>query len=97
MTELEGQRADLETALRELRTLIRDTDRQIHETFEQTFEAAARNFEELSAHLFPGGRGRLRLVKEQQGITGLAEQPAGRMPEEDADPEAVAEAMPRTS
>jgi chromosome segregation protein len=91
VTELEGQRADLETALRELRTLIRDTDRQIHETFEQTFEAAARNFEELSAHLFPGGRGRLRLVKEQQGITGLADQPAAD-DGEDADPDAVAEA-----
>ncbi len=35
--ELEGQRADLETALRELRALIRETDRQIQETFEQTF------------------------------------------------------------
>ena len=88
VTELEGQRGDLETALRELRALIRDTDRQIHETFEQTFEAAARNFEELSAHLFPGGRGRLRLVKADQGIIGLAGQPAAG---EEADPEAIAE------
>ncbi len=75
VTELERQRGDLETALRELRLLIRDTDRQIHETFEETFEAAARNFEELAGHLFPGGRGRLRLVKEDQGITGFAGQP----------------------
>ena len=74
VTELERQRSDLETALRELRLLIRDTDRQIHETFEATFEAAARNFEELAGHLFPGGRGRLRLVKEDQGITGFAGQ-----------------------
>ncbi|MDX6718108.1 MAG: chromosome segregation protein, partial [Solirubrobacteraceae bacterium] len=72
VTELETQREDLETALRELRTLIRDTDLQINETFEQTFDAAARNFEELAAQLFPGGRGRLRLVKEEQGITGFA-------------------------
>ncbi|CAB4939252.1 unannotated protein [freshwater metagenome] len=64
--ELERQRTDLETAMRELRTLIRDTDRQIHETFQETFEAAAKNFEELSAHCFPGGRGRLRLVREEQ-------------------------------
>ncbi len=76
VTELEGQRTDMETALRELRTLIRDTDRQIHETFEETFEAAARNFEELAGQLFPGGRGRLRLVKEEQGITGFAGAPA---------------------
>ncbi len=76
VTELETQRADLETALRELRTLIRDTDRQIDETFDETFQAAARNFEELAAQLFPGGRGRLRLVKDEQHITGFAGQPA---------------------
>jgi chromosome segregation protein len=52
--------------MRELRTLIRDTDRQIRESFEETFEAAAKNFEELAAHCFPGGRGRLRLVREEQ-------------------------------
>jgi chromosome segregation protein len=63
--ELEGRRADLETALRELRTVIRDTDRQIHETFQATFEAAARNFEELARDVFPGGSGRLRLVKDE--------------------------------
>ncbi len=62
--ELEHQRADLETALRELERLIADTDRQIRETFEHTFEAAARNFEQVSSQLFPGGRGRLRLVAE---------------------------------
>jgi chromosome segregation protein len=65
--ELERQRADLEAALRELEKLIRDTDRQIRETFEETFTAAARNFEELAAQLFPGGRGRLRLVSERAG------------------------------
>ena len=65
--ELERQRTDLETALRELEKLIADTDRQIRETFEQTFEAAARNFEELAGQLFPGGRGRLRLVTEREG------------------------------
>ncbi len=76
VAELEVQRSDLETALRELRALIRDTDRQIHETFDETFQAAARNFEELAARLFPGGRGRLRLVKDEQHIRGFAGQPA---------------------
>ncbi|MEV4420010.1 AAA family ATPase, partial [Patulibacter sp. NPDC049589] len=61
---IEAQRGDLETALRELRAFVRDTDRQIRETFEQTFTACAKNFEELSQHVFPGGRGRLRLVRE---------------------------------
>ena len=65
--ELERQRADLEDAMRELEKLIADTDRQIRETFEQTFEAAAQNFEEVAAQLFPGGRGRLRLVAERDG------------------------------
>jgi chromosome segregation protein len=64
--EMEGRRGDLETALRELRAIIRDTDRQIQETFQQTFEAAARNFEELVGDVFPGGAGRLRLVREEQ-------------------------------
>ena len=64
--ELEHQREDLETALRELNKLIADTDRQIRESFEQMFEAAARNFEQVAARLFPGGRGRLRLVTERE-------------------------------
>ena len=60
--------------------LIRDTDRQIRETFEATFTAAARNFEELAAELFPGGRGRLRLVREDSGprpVLGGADVPGG--------------------
>jgi chromosome segregation protein len=65
--ELERQRNDLEAALRELQGLIRDTDREIRETFEATFAAAAKNFEELAGQLFPGGRGRLRLVREDAG------------------------------
>ncbi|MDQ6777370.1 MAG: hypothetical protein M3071_14385, partial [Actinomycetota bacterium] len=78
-------REDLETALRELEKLIAETDRQIRETFEETFEAAARNFEELAAHLFPGGRGRLRLVTEREGprpVLGGQPLPAA---EEDSD------------
>ena len=63
--ELERQRADLESALRELEKLIVDTDRQIRATFEETFAATARGFEELVGHLFPGGRGQLRLVNER--------------------------------
>ncbi len=65
--ELEAQRGDLESALRELRALIRNTDREIAESFEQTFAAAAANFEALVGDVFPGGRGRLRLVREQAG------------------------------
>ncbi len=75
--ELEERRTDLETALRELRQVIRETDRQIHETFNETFSAAARNFEELAGDVFPGGSGRLRLVKDEQTPrTVLGGQPA---------------------
>ena len=64
VNELEEQRRDLESALAELGGLISDTDRKIRSAFEETLEATQRNFEELIEHLFPGGRGRLRLVKE---------------------------------
>jgi chromosome segregation protein len=89
--ELEERRTDLETALRELRAVIRETDRQIHETFNETFDAAARNFEELVGDVFPGGSGRLRLVKDEQAPRAvLGGEPAPQ--EEDGDAEADAEA-----
>ncbi len=86
--ELERQRTDLETALRELQKLIADTDKQIRETFESTFAAAARNFEQVAAQLFPGGRGRLRLVAESDGparVLGGEPEPEGPEGAEDAD------------
>jgi chromosome segregation protein len=64
--ELEDRRSDLETALRELKAVIRETDKQIEETFAETFAAAARNFEELAGDVFPGGSGRLKLVRDEQ-------------------------------
>jgi len=95
--ELERQRTDLETALRELRTFIRDTDRQIQETFEETFTAAARNFEELAEHVFPGGRGRLRLVREEtqakRVLGGQGAQDAATTPDEESEKAAEAEAQ----
>ena len=78
--ELEAQRSDLESALRELRALIRSTDREIAESFQQTFTAAADNFEALVGDVFPGGRGRLRLVRDESGprpVLGGEELPAG--------------------
>jgi len=92
--ELETRRADLETALRELRTLIRDTDRQIEETFEATFSAAATNFEALVGDVFPGGRGRLRLVREDAGPRPVLGGQAPPASEEDgaAESEAAADA-----
>ena len=68
---LETQRTDLETALSELQGLIRETDRKIHAAFEETFDATQRNFEELVEHLFPGGRGRLRLVDDARKLKSV--------------------------
>jgi chromosome segregation ATPase len=77
VAELEHQREDLETALAELEKVIRETDRKIKADFEETFEATARNFEELVEHLFPGGRGRLRLVDipKPRAVLGGADPP----------------------
>jgi chromosome segregation protein len=88
--ELEAQRTDLEAALRELESLIAETDREIRERFEATFAAAASNFEEVVEHLFPGGRGRLRLVADDAGprpVLGDAEQPSVEEPQADDEPE----------
>jgi chromosome segregation protein len=97
--ELETQRADLESALAELEGLIKETDRRIREAFEQTFDAAAKNFEDVVQHLFPGGRGALRLVHEEVGprpVVGGESLPDGEAPEpaaeeEDEQPEAGVE------
>ena len=78
--ELEAQRTDLEAAIRELTLLIRDADRQISESFQTTFEAAAQNFEDLIEDVFPGGRGRLRLVSDDSAprpVLGGQEPAAG--------------------
>jgi chromosome segregation protein len=94
--ELERQREDLETALRELEKLIRDTDRQIRESFERTFAAAAQNFEEVVEKLFPGGRGRLRLVhaRDEAPARTLGAQDAGAEEAEAQDAEAEEPSAP---
>ena len=93
--ELEEQRRDLESALAELEGLITETDKRIRESFEQTFEAAAKNFEEVVEHLFPGGRGRLRLVQSEgpRAVIAGEDAPEGAEPpvEEDEQPEAGVE------
>ena len=93
--ELETQREDLESAMAELEGLIRETDRRIREAFEQTFEAAAKNFEDVVQHLFPGGRGALRLVHEEVGprpVVGGESLPDGEAPEPAEDEDEQAEA-----
>lgn len=64
--ELEAQRDDLETALNELNDLIKQIDRTIRTSFEQTFTSTSAHFQELVGRLFPGGEGRLNLVREER-------------------------------
>jgi chromosome segregation ATPase len=75
VSELTEQREDLEKALAELAGLIAETDRKIDSAFHETFDAAQKNFEDLVSHMFPGGRGRLRLVDENtpKAVLGGAE------------------------
>ncbi len=79
--ELKAQREDIELALAELEKLIRDTDREIRTLFEQTFDAAQDNFSELIEHLFPGGRGRLRLLEPTPKLVPV---PMATAPDSDA-------------
>ncbi len=92
--ELETQREDLEAAIRELQGIIRETDERIKQAFEETFAAAAANFEDVVGQLFPGGRGRLRLVREDSGprpVLGGAEPESAESTEADLDAAADAE------
>ncbi|MGD9736820.1 MAG: chromosome segregation SMC family protein [Solirubrobacterales bacterium] len=84
---LQAQREDTERAMRELESLIRDIDAEIERAFEETFEATAANFEEMVAHLFPGGRGRLRRVSLRPVRDD--ERPAGEqeVPSDENEPE----------
>ena len=84
LDELRTEREDLEAALTELRKLIREIDREIERAFDVTFQATAENFEEMVTHLFPGGRGQLRIVDEGPHE---AEVPADEETESDQDEE----------
>jgi chromosome segregation ATPase len=87
---LEEQRRDLESALAELKRLISNTDRRIRSAFEETLEATQRNFEELIEHLFPGGRGHLRLVKDATPRLVLGGSAADSARSEQAEPNPAA-------
>ena len=97
--ELAAQREDLESALAELQKLIRETDRTIATAFEETLAEIGRNFEELVEHLFPGGRGRLRLVKPHgpRQVLGGAEPEAAAADDRSRNPAPVGDGSERGS
>ncbi len=81
LDELVVQRTDLERSLEELEQLRRELVETVERRFAETYEAVERHFAEVSATLFPGGEGRLRLSEgeedEEPGIE-VELRPAGK-------------------
>ncbi len=77
---LEGQMADIEESRSELRKVIAALDREINERFQEAFTEVASAFEKYFGLLFPGGRGRIRLVDPEDEESGVSieAQPMGK-------------------
>jgi chromosome segregation protein len=101
------QIGDLEGSIRELRRLIRDLTATIAERFDATYTEVERNFAEIVETLFPGGKGRLRLVEPEDpdAVTDLeadaeaegepeADDEAGTVPRGPAEPGVELEISP---
>lgn len=66
---LAGQLDDLESSRSDLRKVIAALDERIAEEFTAAFREVAAYYEEHFGLLFPGGRGRLRLIDEKAPLT----------------------------
>ena len=66
LEELAAQRADLEESLAELEKLRNELTETVERRFAETFDAVSRHFEDVTATVFPGGEGRLRLTEAQE-------------------------------
>ena len=77
---LTAQVADVESSRAELRKVIAALDIEINERFQTAFTEVAAGFEKYFALLFPGGRGRIRLVDADDPESGLSidAQPMGK-------------------
>ena len=80
LAELTVQREDLERSLAELAGLRDDLTQTVEQRFEETLTEVERHFEEVAATLFPGGKGRLIRVEEEDEEPGIEIelQPAGK-------------------
>ena len=65
LEELAAQRADLEASLAEIEKLRNELTETVERRFTETFAAVRRHFEEVTATVFPGGEGRLRLTEAE--------------------------------
>ena len=77
---LAAQMSDVETSRSELRKVIAALDKEIEERFEAAFRDVAEAFDHYFTTLFPGGRGRVRLVDDDEGLPGVVidAQPMGK-------------------
>jgi chromosome segregation protein len=84
LEELIAQRSDLEASLAELEKLRAELTETVERRFAETFDAVRRHFEDVTATVFPGGEGRLRLTdaeaEEEQEEPGVEVElrPAGK-------------------
>jgi chromosome segregation protein len=81
LEELTTQREDLERSLGELAELRDDLAETVERRFEETLTEVERHFEEVAGTLFPGGKGRLIRVEDDDGEEPGIEvelQPAGK-------------------
>jgi chromosome segregation protein len=65
LEELAAQRADLEASLAELEKLRSELTETVERRFAETFDAVRRHFADVTATVFPGGEGRLRLTEAE--------------------------------
>jgi chromosome segregation protein len=82
LEELAAQRADLEATLAELEKLRTELTETVERRFAETFDAVQRHFADVTATVFPGGEGRLRLTEadedeEEPGVE-VELRPAGK-------------------
>ncbi|HEY1564596.1 MAG TPA: AAA family ATPase [Gaiellaceae bacterium] len=67
LEELAAQRSDLEASLAELEKLRSELTETVERRFAETFDAVRGHFAEVTATVFPGGEGRLRLTEAEDG------------------------------
>ncbi|HEY3463359.1 MAG TPA: chromosome segregation protein SMC [Gaiellaceae bacterium] len=82
LEELAAQRADLEASLAELEKLRNELTETVERRFAETFDAVRGHFADVTATVFPGGEGRLRLTdaeedEEEPGVE-VELRPAGK-------------------
>lgn len=77
---LSEQMADVESSRKELRKVITALDEEIDARFRSAFEEVAAAYQKYFALLFPGGKGRIRLVDPDDAQSGLEiqAQPLGK-------------------